>query len=254
MLPFHHQALIRGMIEMVLGPSYPLDRRVFHYSGLKGQTKVGRNGLHFYSKRVTLVLASSDKKLIQELCDAIFRYPSLFLGNLMLEPEMVEKEVVEPPQGITRYLCISPLVLHNTVDPYKSKEFIHPSSNKFSDFLYESTMERMEKVGYTPEQTASFYKFQIVPDQQYLERLSQRHKKFARIYVVEQGKHLQEVRGYTFPFSLYASQEVHEFIFHNGFGEFTQHGFGMIDYHDPKFITREPYSLSSASGREASQN
>lgn len=232
---------------MVLGSSFPLERKTFHYSGLKGQTKVGRNGLHYYSKKVTIVFASSDQELIKQICMSIFDFPSIFLGNLMLEPESVEQEIVQNNTGTSRYLCISPIVLSNINDPYKSKEFIHPSSERFSDLLYESTMERMEKSGlYTADDTAAFYKFQVIPDNGYLEKLSQRHKKFARIYLVEEGSQLKEIRGYTFPFSLYASEEVHDFIFQNGFGEFSSHGFGMIDYHDQSLVRRQVMDLPSS--------
>jgi CRISPR-associated endoribonuclease Cas6 len=37
------------------------------------------------------------------------------------------------------------------------------------------------------------------------------------------------VRGYTFPFTLYAKKEVQEFVFTCGLGAFTHKGFGMLD-------------------------
>ena len=70
-----------------------------------------------------------------------------------------------------RYLCLSPLVVLNTDSNEKNKEFIHPTLDKFSDFLYESTMLRMERSKlYTSEEIESFYKFQIIPDKIYLDK------------------------------------------------------------------------------------
>jgi CRISPR-associated endoribonuclease Cas6 len=38
-----------------------------------------------------------------------------------------------------------------------------------------------------------------------------------------------EVRGYTFPFTLFAAKEVLQFVYDNGLGFFTHKGFGMLD-------------------------
>jgi CRISPR-associated endoribonuclease Cas6 len=84
-----------------------------------------------------------------------------------------------------------------------------------------------------------FYKFQIVPDTSYLERLQQLGKKFARIYTINYRGQLREVRGYTFPFALYAADEVQQFILKNGFGEYTGHGFGMLDCSNAEATVRE---------------
>jgi CRISPR-associated endoribonuclease Cas6 len=47
-----------------------------------------------------------------------------------------------------------------------------------------------------------------------------------------------EVRGYTFPFTLYAAREVQEFIYQNGLGYFTHKGFGMLDVSNNDSIQR----------------
>src|SRR5690606_42066611 len=55
------------------------------------------------------------------------------------------------------------------------KKFITPDSDEFSDLLYDSTIARMEATGkYTAEQLSSFYKFQIVPDKDYIHRIQMR--------------------------------------------------------------------------------
>jgi CRISPR-associated endoribonuclease Cas6 len=88
----------------------------------------------------------------------------------------------------------------------------------------------MEALGsYSNEQLASFSKFQLVPDENYLRKIRENQKKFARIYPVYDQDVKYEVRGYTFPFVLYAAKEVQEFVFNGGLGSFTHKGFGMLD-------------------------
>ncbi|MBT1697824.1 CRISPR-associated endoribonuclease Cas6 [Fulvivirgaceae bacterium PWU4] len=233
-VPFHHQYLLAQVIKglLVFGPekSY-LEFNQFNFSGLKGQTKVSRKGLHYYSSKVTLVFACSDKKFMDYFTEQLFRQKEIIVGNLHLVPESVEAE--EPVQigDEARFLCISPIVLIQAAfNDERGKKFVPPDSDEFSDLLYESTLARMETVGkYTPEQLASFYKFQIVPDRDYIQRIQSSHKKFARIYPLFDNDIKFEVRGYTFPFTLYAAKEVQQFVYDNGLGYFTHKGFGMLD-------------------------
>lgn len=217
---------------LVFGPekSY-LEFNQFNFSGLKGQTKVSRKGLHYYSSKVTLVFACSDKKFMDYFTEQLFRQKEIIVGNLHLVPESVEAE--EPVQigDEARFLCISPIVLIQAAfNDERGKKFVPPDSDEFSDLLYESTLARMENVGkYTAEQLASFYKFQIVPDRDYIQRIQSSHKKFARIYPLFDNDIKFEVRGYTFPFTLYAAKEVQQFVYDNGLGYFTHKGFGMLD-------------------------
>lgn len=234
-VPFHHQYLLAQVLKglLVFGPdkSY-LDFTQFNFSGLKGQTKVSRKGLHYYSSRVTLVFACSNKDFLDYLLEQIFAQKEIIVGNLHLVPESTESE--EPVQltgDEARFLCISPIVLITpSFNDERGKKFIAPESDEFSDLLYESTLSRMEATGkYTPEQLSSFYKFQIVPDNDYLQRIQTNHKKFARIYPLYDNDIKFEVRGYTFPFTLYAAREVQQFVYENGLGQFTHKGFGMLD-------------------------
>jgi CRISPR-associated endoribonuclease Cas6 len=120
-----------------------------------------------------------------------------------------------------------------------SKKFVPPESDEFSDLLYESTLARMEATGkFTNEQLASFYKFQLVADRDYIQRIQASHKKFARIYPLFDNDVKFEVRGYTFPFTLYAAKEVQQFIYENGLGYFTHKGFGMLDVSNNDSIQR----------------
>jgi len=108
--------------------------------------------------------------------------------------------------------------------------------------LYESTILRMsESKLYSAEKLKTFFKFQLVPDHGYLTKIEQSQKKFARIYPVFDQDVKYEVRGYTFPFTLYAAPEVQKFVFILGLGAFTHKGFGMLDIAniDPTKRTKE---------------
>ncbi|GAB4338403.1 MAG: hypothetical protein OHK0038_17150 [Flammeovirgaceae bacterium] len=238
-LPFHHQKLIALLVKEIMGSAnHQLEE--FNFSGLKGQTKVVREGLSYFSKRVTIVFSSMNEKLIRSFIEKAFTLPTVKLGNLLLEPEYAEEELPPLMTSSCKYLCISPVVLFNLKDNQRNKRFVAPTSDEFSDLLYESTMHRMEKSGlYTPEEIATFNKFQIVPDKDYLDKISREEKKFARIYIISEELEAKEVRGYTLPFSLYASPKVQEFIYHNGFGELTHLGFGMLDFHEKETVQRK---------------
>ncbi|HYG04717.1 MAG TPA: CRISPR-associated endoribonuclease Cas6 [Chryseosolibacter sp.] len=233
-VPFHHQYLLAQVIKglLVFGPDKSfLDFHNFNFSGLKGQTKVSRKGLHYFSSRITLVFACSDKPFLDYFIARVFEQKELIVGNLHLVPESVESEEAVVITDEARFLCISPVVLIPAAfNDERSKKFISPENDEFSDLLYDSTISRMEATGkYTPEQLTSFYKFQIVPDRHYIQRIQLSHKKFARIYPLYDNDVRFEVRGYTFPFTLYAAKEVQQFIYENGLGHFTFKGFGMLD-------------------------
>ena len=233
-VPFHHQYLLAQVIKglLVFGPDKTyLDFNEFNFSGLKGQTKVSRKGLHYFSSRVTLVFACSDKKFQEYFVARLFEQKDIVVGNLHLVPESIEQEEPVTIGDEAKFLCISPVVLiPASFNDESGKKFIQPDSDEFSDLLYESTIGRMEATGrYTPEQITSFYKFQIVPDAAYIQRIQQSHKKFARIYPLYDNDVRFEVRGYTFPFTLYAAKDVQQYIYENGLGYFTYKGFGMLD-------------------------
>jgi CRISPR-associated endoribonuclease Cas6 len=88
----------------------------------------------------------------------------------------------------------------------------------------------MEASGkFTPQELAGYYKFQLVADKDYLDRIQSTHKKFARIYPLFDSDIKYEIRGYTFPFTLYAPQPVQQYIYEHGLGHFSHKGFGMLD-------------------------
>ena len=233
-VPFHHQYLLAQVIKgMIINGGHEefINFSFFNFSGLKGQTKVSRNGLHFYSSKATLVISCANQQFIDYFLGLMFSYDVVEVGNLQLIPDSVELEKAPEFTDQMKYICISPLVIKRPIyNDSESKKFISPEEDEFSDFLYESTMNRMEKSGnYPSELISSFYKFQLMPDKEYLKKIRERNKKFARIYPVFDQDVKYEIRGYTFPFTLYAAKEVQEFLFTTGLGHFTHKGFGMLD-------------------------
>ena len=249
-VPFHHQYLLAQVIKGIVvrgGSEEYRNYSFYNFSGLKGQTKISRNGLHFYSSKVTLVISSPDQSFIDYFLKNLFEYPQIEIGALVLLPDAVEKEHLPEFKDQMKFLCISPIVGKKPVfnDP-ESKKFIPPEDEEFSDLLYESTMARMESSGlFTAAQIDSFNKFELIPDAQYLKKIRDNNKKFARIYPVFDQDVKYEVRGYTFPFELFAAKEVQKFLFTSGTGEFTYKGFGMLDIAHADPIDRtEPYLFS----------
>ncbi len=233
-LPFHHQHILAQYLKGVLvngGDSKYFNYSYFNFSGLKGQTKVSRNGLHYFSNFVTLVLSSDDQGFLDYLLEQIFKYDKIDLGNLEILPLYTELEKVPGMEDHMKFICISPIVpVKGAFNDVESKRFIGPETDEFSDLLYDSTLQRMENSGkFTEEQLASFSKFQFVPDVAYLNRLKERDKKFARIYSVFDNDVKYEIRGYTLPFKLFAAKEVQNFVFDCGLGNYTHKGFGMLD-------------------------
>jgi CRISPR-associated endoribonuclease Cas6 len=242
-VPFHHQYLLAQVIKGVLlhGNAEKYRNYIdYNFSGLKGQTKISRKGLHFYSAKVTLVFSCNEKSFLDHFITNLFSLKEFNIGNLQLAPESVEAEEHEAIDETVKFLCLSPIVLiPPNFNDDKAKKFMMPDSDEFSDMLYESTIARMEKTGrYTPEQLTSFYKFQLVPDMDYINRLQQSNKKFARIYPLFDQDIRYEVRGYTFPFTLYASKTVQQFLFECGLGYFSHKGFGMLDIAQSEPIKR----------------
>lgn len=233
-VPFHHQYILAQTIRGILvkgGNRDFLNTTEFNFSGLKGQTRISRKGLHFYSSRITLVLSSGLPGFVDYFTAALFAQKELTIGNMVLTPEKTEQEHGPILTESGRYLCLSPVVLLPGVFNEESgKRFITPTQDEFSDILYEHTLARMEATGrFSAQVLAGLYKFQLVPDHEYLERMEAANKKFSRIYPMFDSDIRYEVRGYTFPFTLYASPVVQNFLFENGIGQVTHKGFGMLD-------------------------
>ena len=213
----------------------------FNFSGLKGQTKISRKGLHFYSSRVTLVFSTSDKGFLDYFLKVLFEQKEIMIGTLQLSPEAVEHEEPVAVSDSVKFLCISPIVLMGAAfNDESGKRFIPPETDEFSDLLYDSTIAQMQSSGkFTETQLADFYKFQLLPDKDYLNRIQSTHKKFARIYPLYDSDIKYEVRGYTFPFTLFAPPTVQQFVYEHGLGQFSHKGFGMLDMANHNPIRKE---------------
>lgn len=233
-IPFHHQYLLAQLLKavvMVGGDPDFLAFRKFNFSGLKGQTKSSRKGLHYYSSRVTLVLASHDEGFIDYVLLHMFKMQQLHLGDLTLEPEKVEVEVIPDLANYEKFICLSPLVLAEpSLLDDKAKQFVDPVTDTFSDQLYDLAMQDVESQNlFNEDKLATFNEFQIVPDTAYLAKLEENNKKFSRVYAVYDQDIKFEVRGYTFPFFFYGAPELKRALFIDGLGSLPHKGFGMID-------------------------
>jgi CRISPR-associated endoribonuclease Cas6 len=235
-VPFYHQYLISNLMEELIAdlPAKFRNFSSYNFSGLKGQIKVSREGLQYLSSKVTLVFSCSNQEFVDAFLSVLFRKEKIKIGELILIPDMVERE---PDMSFTeeiKYVCIAPIIVSNkAIAEPDGKRFISPFTDEFSDFLYEMTISKMEESSRFPSsELSSFYKFQIVPDKEYLEKIKEGDKKFARIYPVYENGSKLELRGYTFPFTLYADRKVHEFVYENGMGAFSHRGFGMVDLAD----------------------
>jgi len=245
-LPFHHQFLLAQLIKGVVlkgGDPNFTSFNIYNFSGLKGQTKPSRNGLHYYSTRVTLVVSSLNKSFIDYVLLHMFQLPQIEIGGLLLQPEKVEMENLDAVAQSDKFICISPIVLMEPkIMDESSKEFIDPEKDEFSDLVYDGTLKRMEACTlFNTDDLSKFNEFQVVPDKAYLDKLNNANKKFSRIYPLFDQDVKFEVRGYTFPFVFHAAPEVKNFVFLNGIGALTHKGFGMVDIanQDPNVRTIE---------------
>ncbi len=229
-VPFHHQPIIAQLLKgFLLGSTYETFT-TFSFSGLKGQTNVGREGLFIISSKVTVVISSSHPDFIQFLVSRIFEHDEISISALKVVPESVDQE--EPPlfSGSEKFVCISPiLLLHPAFNSSEGKQFIMPDHDPFSDHLFDVIMKRMYDQGINTSKIEGVERFQVVPDSEYLFKLKNANKKFSRIYSFYDQDVMYESRGYTFPFVLHAAPEIISFAYTHGLGHYSHKGFGMID-------------------------
>lgn len=225
-IPLHHQALLADSLYSIID-TFTTDRSLINFSSLKGTSKIQNGFMRFLSSKVTLVVSSSREDLIEKLIAKIFEMPYLSVGKMNLMPR--SHEVIPDPEFSTkmRFLCISPMILVDPrKDPERSQHTIDPTSQEFSDVLYEQTLDRMEKAGYTEEQLNNFAEFDAQPDREYVQKLNETGKKFARFYKGADGSTMM---GYLLPFTLHAHPDVQRFIWDCGAGVLNDQGYGMID-------------------------
>ncbi len=225
-IPLHHQKLIYDSLATV-ALEVGGDKNYLNFSSLKGTSKIQNGFMKFLSSKLTLVVSSSDDALVQKVVDRIFEKAFLPVGRMNLLPKF--KEVIPDPEFSTkmRWLCISPLIIFDPAKDFeRSTEQVDPASHRFSDLLFNITLDTMEKSGYSEEQVNSYAEFDAQPDQDYLQKISAANKKFARVYRTADG---QNMIGYLIPFTLHAHPDVQKFVWQRGIGALTSEGYGMVD-------------------------
>ena len=248
-VPFHHQYLLAQMLKaavMVGGNAEYLSYNGFNFSGLKGQTKSSRKGLHYYSNRVTLIVSSRNIDFLNYMLVNMFKMKKLEVGSLVLEPERVEIEKIPDLTSYEKFICLSPILptVPSLMDD-SATQYLDPESDEFSDKLYDLAMQHIENlVLFDTETMATFNQFQVAPDKDYLVKLVENNKKFSRVYPTYDQDIKFDVRGYTFPFHFYGATELKEVLFIDGLGALSHKGFGMLDLanEDPNDRV-EPYEL-----------
>ena len=251
-VPFHQQVLLSAFVHDFI-PEGLSGSASFNFSGLKGQTRVTARGLYYNSQKVTMVFSSPSGELVAGFIYNLFSCSVIGLAGLELRPIQVLEEKIDFFTECEKYVCISPLVvLSEGLPDSQLKQFISPASESFADLLFESTMSRMENAGIEVDKFSDPGAFCFNPDEDYLRKARESERKYSRIYSLEGTGNFSDLRGYTFPFYLDASPEVHRFIFESGFGEATRFGFGMIDLADKKERTRleeYPVGFGQMAGR-----
>jgi CRISPR-associated endoribonuclease Cas6 len=107
----------------------------YNFSGLKGQIKISRKGLHFYSSKVTLVFSSSDQEFLDYFNSVLFAQKELLVGALQLIPESVENEEPVSITDSVKFLCISPIVLvPASFNDESGKAFYQPRAGRVFGF------------------------------------------------------------------------------------------------------------------------
>ena len=163
-IPLHHQTLLAESLYHLID-AFGGDRTQFNFSSLKGTSKIQNGFMRFLSSKVTLVLSSRNNQQLEQLVNKVFELPYLAVGKMNLMPR--SHEIIPEPEFQTkmRYLCISPMILVDPgKDPEKSQVTIDPTSQEFSDILYEQTLDRMERAGFTEAQLNNFAEFDAQPD------------------------------------------------------------------------------------------
>ncbi|MFQ3212500.1 MAG: CRISPR-associated endoribonuclease Cas6 [Marivirga sp.] len=226
-VPFHHQyhlyRLFKGIIKKCNDENMESFKH-YNFSGLKGQTKVSKNGLHFYSNKITVVFSCSNKAFLDKIIEQIFSFELLKVRNLPIKPLSVELESEIHFEEKMEFICISPIVqLKAEFFDDASKEFIHPCSEQFAHNLKQNLISRFPQ--FEPYESA----IQFTPDRSYVDRIERNGKKYSRIYPLFDQDIPYEVRGYTLPFMLEAPVDLQKLVYNNGIGLYCDKGFGMLD-------------------------
>ncbi len=225
-VPLHHQKIVSSFLNELI-QEISVKTENFNFSSLKGTSKVQKGFMHFLSSKLSLVISSDNAEFVEELVKKIFEKPLVQIGKLELIPK--SHQVIPDPEFKTKmkYIGISPLVI---IDPDKdevsAQNQYDPTSYEFSDHLYNTIIDRMEQRGFSEVELNDFAVFEASPDKEYVEKINQSGKKYARIYKNNGDKIMM---GYLLPFTLHAHDKVHKYIWDCGLGVLNNQGYGMID-------------------------
>ena len=231
LVPLHHQQIVSAFLgEIITEVGHSTDRYVF--SSLKGTSKVQNGQIRFLSNKITLVIGSGDEAFLGQLIEKMFAKKYHNLGKLNVMPRALENIPDPEFKTVMKYVCISPIIPSPAVADGSPEPLpLDPMSHEFSDMFYNVVIDQMEKAGFSEEELNSFAEFEITPDVNYINKLTEGGKKFARIYKNNENKLMV---GYLLPFTLHAHPKVHKFIWDSGFGFYGTHGYGMIDIVQPE--------------------
>lgn len=226
-VPLHHQKIIWNTIQSI-AEEIPGLKGNFNFSSLKGTSKVKNGFMRFLSSKITLVISCGDDDLMNAFVEKVFEKPEVSFGRLILIPKAFETIPAPEFNKEMKCVCISPIILADPdIDHLHSQEIIDPASHRFSDFLFNSMMDRLEKAGFSESQLNEYAEFEASPDYEYLQKLADAGKKYARFYKSNSG---QSMIGYLLPFQLHAHPDIHKFFWDEGIGCLTHEGYGMIDF------------------------
>jgi CRISPR-associated endoribonuclease Cas6 len=228
-IPFFHQPQIQEIFYCLMASTEYREFKGYSFSNLKGGTKVTNDGLEFTSIKATIIVSSYNSDFINCLKRQLQLNNSFSIGSLNLLVLTIEEElVINNFEFSTKYICLSPILVNDT---WKSNnEYIDPFSDSFSDYLYESTMLKLEEFNVVDEEKlVSLSKFQIVPDKDYLSRLINDPVKFSKLHYINFDNSFIKVRVFSFPFTLFADSVVQRFIYNSGIGELNHFGLGLLD-------------------------
>jgi CRISPR-associated endoribonuclease Cas6 len=231
LVPLHHQQIVSAFMEdMIREAGQTTERYIF--SSLKGTSKVQNGQIRFLSNKVTLVIGSSDRDFLNKINEKIAEKKNHNIGKLSVMAKALE-EIPDPDfKTVMKYVCISPIIPAPAVEDGSPEPMaLDPMSHEFSDMLYSVVIDNMEKAGFSEADLNSFAEFEVTPDVNYVNKLNEGGKKFARIYKNNQNKLMM---GYLLPFTMHAHPTVHKFIWESGLGLYGTHGYGMIDIVQPE--------------------
>ena len=223
-IPLHHQKNLSLFLNNLIREMSP-QMTCYCFSSLKGTSKVVNGQIRFLSSKISLTISCPESLQLETLVKKIFSVGTIDISGLQLIPKSY-KVMAEPEfRTETKYICISP-VIPGPVFTGEEPLPVDPETHEFSDILFDTIISKMEKAGYHESQLNEYAEFGITPDADYIRKINNSSKKYARVYRNSDG---ESFHGYLLPFYVHAHPEVHKFIWERGIGLFTELGYGLLD-------------------------